>query len=380
MTGSGRAAFDGDYLDLLFTAAKNIHSSFILPGGRSFAGAEITALESSLESDLKTVFLHLYAMTIADLRIRSDRDGLFFLRTVSWDFEDIAWEAAEIPFESRCGSGLLDVVDLIARFFSRETEQTREGLFLHLKSVASTNLTQMIKRIYRLENRPMHYVYSAVTRHVTADEDYSRDGSAVRRTDKPGDRSGAEGMLAPDGGPGAAVLRREATVEEIVSLCSGDVGGSDTPGRIVDIVFGRLADHPRFCSSLGINTLRHAVFTLIKSRFVPAPGGTPETDPMEEYYRAEMLRLGEITLTETVESYGWREGGSGEFRELFEKTARDLLSEAIISGTMPPFHEAIARYEEDYTRDKYEKTHKGSFQSFWNVLRKNFLKIIRARS
>jgi len=187
-------------------------------------------------------------------------------------------------------------------------------------------------------------------------------------------------MADADGGAGAAALRREASVEEIVSLCSGDVGGSDTPGRIVDIIFERLAGHPRFSPSLGINTLRHAVFTLIKSRFVPAPGGSPEIDPMEEYYRAEMLRLGEITLSETVGSYGWREGGSGEFRELFEKTARDLLSEAIISGTMPPFHEAIGRYQPDYTREKYEKTHKGSFQSFWNVLRKNFLKIIRARS
>ena len=370
MTGSGHGAFDGDYLDLLFTAANNIHSSFTASGDRLFAGTDLATLESSLENDLKTVFLHLYALTKADLRIRSDRDGLFFLRTVSWDFDDIAWEAAEIPFESRCENGLLDVVDLIARFFSREAEPTREDLFLHLKGVASTNLTQMIKRIYRLENRPMHYVYSAVTRHVTAGEAYSRDVNTVRRA----------GLAGADGGPGAAVLRREAGVDEIVSLCSGDVGGSDTPGRIVDIVFGRLSDHPRFSPSLGINTLRHAVFTLIKSRFVPAPGGTPETDPMEEYYRAEMLRLGEITLSETVESYGWREGGSGEFRELFEKTARDLLSEAIISGTMPPFHEAIGRYQVDYTREKYEKTHKGSFQSFWNVVRKNFLKIIRARS
>ena len=370
MTGSGRGAFDGDYLDMLFAAAKNIHSAFTAPGDRPFAGTDLAALESSLESDLKTVFLHLYALTKADLRIRSDRDGLFFLRTVSWDFDDIAWEAAEIPFESRCGNGLLEVVDLISRFFSRETEPTREDLFLHLKSVASTNLTQMIKRIYRMENRPMHYVYSAVTRHVTAGEAYSRDGNRVRRA----------GMADADGGPGAATLRREAGVDEIVSLCSGDVGGSDTPGLIVDIVFDRLAGHPRFSPSLGINTLRHAVFTLIKSRFVPAPGGSPEIDPMEEYYSAEMLRLGEITLSETIGSYGWREGGSGEFRELFEKTARDLLSEAIISGTMPPFHEAIGRYQENYTREKYEKTHKGSFQSFWNVVRKNFLKIIRARS
>lgn len=376
MTVCVHGAFDGDYLELLFAAAKNIHSSFNAPGDRPFAGTELEALENSLESDLKTVFLHLYALTKADLRIRSDRDGLFFLRTVSWDFDDIAWEAAEIPFESRCENGFLEVVDLIARFFFRETEPTREDLFLHLKSVASTNLTQMIKRIYRLENRPMHYVYTAVTRHVTAGEAYSRDGNTVRRAGM----AGADGSPALDGGPGAAILRREATVDEIVSLCSGDVGGSDTPGRIVDIVFGRLAAHPRFSPSLGFNTLRHAVFTLIKSRFVPAPGGTPETDPMEEYYRAEMLRLGEVTLAETVESYGWREGGSGEFRELFEKTARDLLSEAIISGTMPPFHEAIGRYQVDYTREKYEKTHKGSFQSFWNVVRTNFLKIIRARS
>ncbi|MCU0639633.1 MAG: hypothetical protein MUF59_07175 [Candidatus Krumholzibacteria bacterium] len=357
-------------MDLLFAAAKNIHSSVAPPGDRPLAGTDLTAIESSLENDLKTVFLHLYALTKADLRIRSDRDGLFFLRTVSWDFDDIAWEAAEIPFESRCGNGLLEVVDMIARLFTRETEPTREDLFLHLKGVASTNLTQMIKRIYRLENRPMHYVYSAVTKHVTAGEAYSREGNRVRPA----------GMTDSDGGPGASAIRREVTVEEIVSLCSGDVGGSDTPGRIVDIIFDRLAGHPKFSPSLGINTLRHAVFTLIKSRFVPAPGGTPEADPMEKYYRAEMLRLGEITLAETVESYGWREGGSGEFRELFEKTARDLLSEAIISGTMPPFHEAIGRYQVDYSREKYEKTHKGSFQSFWNVLRKNFLKIIRARS
>lgn len=368
MTGSGHGAFDGDYLELLFAAAKNIHSSFTAPGDRPLAGTELAALENSLERDLKTVFLHLYALTKADLRIRSDRDGLFFLRTVSWDLDDIAWETAEIPFESRCENGFLEVIDLIARFFSRETEPTREDLFLHLKGVASTNLNQTIKRTYRRENQPMHYVYSAVTKHITSGEAYSRDGNRVRRA----------GMADSDGGPGAVALRREAGVDEIVSLCSGDVGGSDTPGRIVDIVFDRLAGHPRFSPSLGINTLRHAVFTLIKSRFVPAPGGTSEPDPMEKYYRDEMLRLGEITLSETVESYGWREGGSGEFRELFEKTARDLLSEAIINGTMPPFHEAIGRYQENYTREKYEKTHKGSFQSFWNVVRKNFLKIIRA--
>ena len=76
-------------------------------------------------------------------------------------------------------------------------------------------------------------------------------------------------------------------------------------------------------------------------------------------------------VEEALSSYGWREGGSAEFRELYAKAVRDILEEMIIHGRKPSFPEVFRRCPGEGGDIEYRKKHRGSFQNFWKILWEN---------
>ncbi len=352
---------EGADLDRLYEAAENIRDVFAPLAGTYPSDEIIDRAEKSVSRDIRTIYLHLFAMAVAELEVKSRSSGWFFLSTVSYEFEEIAHITAETPYSTRGENNFLEIINLILRFFPGDNRTEKRDLFFFLKGITEVNLSQILKKISCSEKKVLHYIFSAVTRHIRTSPRFERRGSNVIDFE------------ALDPSP-----RRQATADELVASCAPLLQGSETPGRAVDLIFDNLSAGNSYASYLHISTLRTAAYELIKSQFIPSRSDITRNDPMQEYLQKEMLRLAEEALAETAGSYGWRKGGSAECREAYEKAGRDMLEEIIVHGRKIPHHEALGRHIEGCDTEMYRKRHMGSFQNFWKALWKNFLKKIRA--
>jgi len=348
-------------LDRLYEAAGRIRDAFAPLAGTSPTDEEIDGAEKAVRRDLKTIYRTLFAMASAELEMKSRASTWFFLSTVSYEFKEIALISAEIPFSSRGEDNFLEITNLMLRFFSAGGEAEKRDLFFFLKKISEVDLNHILKEISRTEKRLLHYVYSAVTRHIAADPRYTRNGAVL--TDLQ-----AEGRSA----------ERQASADEIVAGCASLLQGSETPGRIVGLIFDWLLGEDRYAGSLSIYTLRTATYELIRTRFIPVPVETTRIDPMQEYLQKEMLQLAREALEETAATYGWRKGGSALHREAYGKAGWDMLEEIIIHGRKIQHNEALGRHIDGCGAEAYREKHMGSFQNFWKALWENFLKKIRA--
>lgn len=352
---------EGAGLDSLFRAAENIRDAFSPLAGTVPADEIIDATELSVRRDIKTVYLSLFGMAVAELEMKSKSSAWFFLSSVSYEFDEIAHITAEIPYSTRGEDDFLEVTNLILRFFSGDGRMEKRDLFFFLRGISEVNLSHILKEISRTEKRLLHYVFTAVSRHIAADPRYIRNGNIL--TDR-------ESMEKPAG--------QQATVEDIVDGCAPLLQGSERPGRIVGMIFDWLLGKDRYGSSLHTATLRTSVFELIRTRFIPPQSETTRIDPMQEYLQKEMLQLAREALEETTATYGWRKGGSAVYREAYERAGHDMLEEIIVHGRKIRHHEALGRHVGGCDVDTYRERHMGSFQNFWKVLWNNFLKKIRA--
>ncbi len=353
--------FEGVDLDRLYEASENIRDIFAPLAGASPPDEMIDRTEKSVSRDIRTIYLHLFAMAVAELEVKSRSSAWFFLSTVSYEFEEIAHITAETPYSTRGEDNFLEITNLILRFFSGDNKTEKRDLFFFLKGITEVNLSQILKKISRSEKKVLHYIFSAVTRHIRTSPRFERRGS------------NAIDLEALEPSP-----RRQATADEIVASCAPLLQGSETPGRAVDLIFDNLSAGNRYASHLHISTLRTAAYELIRSRFIQPHSEITRNDPMQEYLQKEMLRHAEEALAETAGSYGWRKDGSAECREAYEKGGWDMLEEIIVHGRKIPHHEALGRQIEGCDTEIYRKRHMGSFQNFWKALWENFLKKIRA--
>lgn len=352
---------EGVDLDRLYESAENIRDMFEPLAGISPSDEMIDQAEKSARGDIRIIYLHLFAMAVAELEVKSRSSAWFFLSTVSYEFEEIAHITAETPYSTRGENNFLEITNLILRFFSGNDKTEKKDLFFFLKGITEVNLSQILKKISRSEKKVLHYIFSAVTRHIRTSPRFERRGSSVI------DLEAAE-----------SASHRQATADEIVTAIAPLLQGSETPGRAVELIFDNLSAGNRYASRLHISTLRTAAYELIKSRFIQPRSEITRNDPMQEYLQKEMFRLSEEALTETAESYGWRKGGSAEFREAYVQAGRDILIEIIVHGRKIPHNEALGRHIEECDTEMYRKRHMGSFQNFWKALWENFLKKIRA--
>ncbi len=348
-------------LGRLYEAAEKIRDVFTPLAGASPSDEMIDRAEISVRRDIRTIYLHLFAMAVAGLEVKSRSSSWFFLSTVSYEFEEIAHITAETPYSTRGEDNFLEITNLILRFFSGDDKTEKRDLFFFFKGITEINLSQILKKISRSEKKVLHYIFSAVTRHIRTSPRFERRGSNVID------------LEALDPSP-----RRQATADEIVASCASLLRGSETPGRAVDLIFDNLSAGNRYACLLHISTLRTAAYELIKPRFIQPRSEITRTDPMQEYLQNEMLRLADEALAESAGSYGWRKGGSAGCREAYENAGRDMLEEIIIHGRKIPHHEALRRHIEECDTEIYRKRHMGSFQNFWKSVWENFLKKIRA--
>ncbi|MBN2070298.1 MAG: hypothetical protein JW814_02485 [Candidatus Krumholzibacteriota bacterium] len=353
---------DSIELEVLFKAAQKVDSLFTGLPGHGDPAVETGKAESSAREQFRIIHRHLYAMAVAELRSRSHSKDWFLLESVSYESEDIASEAAEIPFCSRGNDGFLDLVNLIRRFFRKTKRSDKNDFFLYLKGITGKNVSSVIRDIYRSEKSLLHYIYTAATRHIRNDPRYSREGDRI------------SDLASNDTGQSL----HQASVEDIVSLCPVDLPRSVTPGRMTDIIFDALALDERFSPVLELSVLRMAIFQLISSKFTPSIRNIYNSDPMQEYMQKQMLHLAAEAVSEAAEQYHWRDDGSSRYRDLFIKVAADHMEETIMHAERSPSHEIFARYAEHCTREIYRKVYMGSFQNFWNVAWNNLLNKIRA--
>jgi hypothetical protein len=348
-------------LDSLYDAAKNIRDVFAPLAGREMSDEEIDQAELSVRRDIRTIYIALFSMAVAELEFKSRRSAWFFLSTVSYEFDEIAHITAETPYSTRSEDNFLEITNLIRRFFSEDRKTDKRDLFFFLRGISEVNLSHRLKEISRAEKRLLHYVFTAVARHIAADPRYRRNGDIV--TD----------LEAPEKSTG-----RQATVDEIVAGCAPLLRGAERPGRIVGLISDWLLESDDLGGSMHITTLRTAVFELIRTRFIPARIEATRIDPMQEYLQKEMLQLAREALDETTATYGWRKGGSAQHRGAYERAGWDMLEEIIVQGRKIQHHEALGRHIDDCDAETYREKHMGSFQNFWKVLWDNFLKKIRA--
>ena len=345
----------------LYKAAENIRDVFAPLVGTSPSNEVLIQAEMSVRDGFKTIYLSLFSMAIAELKVRSRTSGGFFLSSVSYEFEEIAHITAEAPYSTRGRDKFLRMTELILGFFQGDDEKKAKDLFNYLRGVTNKNLSQVLKKISRSEKKLLHYVHTAVTRHIASSPRYKRRGDII--TDLEAIESSS---------------LRQATIFEIVAACTPLLQGSESPGRLVDMILDDILGKKEYACHLYISTIRISVFELIKSRFIHQPSEITKIDPMQEYLQKEMLGLGLEAMKETVRSYGWKEGGSALYREEYRKAGWDILEEIIVHGRKIPHHEALSRHIPECGENVYRTTHKGSFQNFWKVLWDTFLKKIRA--
>lgn len=347
-------------LDQLFRAAENIRNVFDPLKSTLLSNAAIDMAELSVREDLKVIYLNLFAMVTAELVTRSRSSSHFFLSTISYEFDEIAHTTAEIPFSKRNENNCLELTDLLLRFFSTEGK-TKKDLFYYLRGISRVNLREKLDEISETDKKLLNFVHTAVTRHIKADPRYRRNINIIT------DVQALEKSTW-----------RQATQDEIVAGCAPLLRGSEKPGRVVGLIFDWLLGMDKYGSCLHISILRSSVFELINSRFIPPRKESTKIDPMQEYLQKEILLLAREALEETMVTYGWRKGGSAEFRDEYEMAGWDMLEESIVQGRKPQHHEALGRHIRGCDVETYRKIHRGSFQNFWKALWDTFLKKIRA--
>jgi len=348
-------------LDSLYKAAENIRDFFAPLAGMELSDEEIDAAELSVRRDIRTIYLALFGMAVAELEMKAKTSAWFFLSTVSYEFDEIAHITAEIPYSTRDENNFLEITNLILKFFTGDDRTEKKDLFYFLKGISGINLSCKLSEISEAEKRLLHYVYTAVARHITADPRYRRHGSIVTDLEKLEKSTG-----------------RRVTADEIITGCAPLLRGSERPGRIVGMIFDWLLGNDKYDCCLHISALRTAVFELIKTRFIPQKIESTKMDPMQEYLQKEMLQLARASLDESSATYGWRKGGSAECRKAYEMAGWDMLEEIIVHGRKLKHHEALGRHIDNCDVEAYREKHMGSFQNFWKVLWDNFLKKIRA--
>ena len=350
-------------LDRIYEAASRIRDTFEPLEGKNPPDEEIAMAEYAVRGDMKTIYIALFAMASAELEIKSRSSSWFFLSTVSYEFDEIAHITAETPYSTRGEDNFLEITNLILRFFSTGERTGRRDLFFFLRGITEINLSRILKEISRTEKRLMHYVFTAVTRHVAAEPRYGRRAETVTDLEAARSKTG-----------------RRATADEITAGCAHMLRGNETPGRMVDTIFDWLREEGSFAPRLHVSTLRTAVFELVKTRFIRPASETAGSDPMQEYLQGEMLQLAREALDETAGSYNWRGDGSGRCRDAYIRAGWDMLEEIVVHGRKMPHHEALGRHIEGCDRKTYREKYMGSFQNFWKVLWGDFLKKIRADS
>jgi hypothetical protein len=351
----------GVTLENLYAAATNINDRFAPYALKAPSDDVIDGLELASHEDFRKIFLSLYALAMAELRMRAGTPAWYFLSSVSYEFEDIAEMIATMPFMTRGKDNFYQITDLLLRFFADSGTKGKRDLFNYLHGVTRKNLGSTLKTIAHSEKRMMHYVYAAVSRHVGSSRRFRRRAGIVTDLQAPEESS-----------------MRQATIFEIVADCSPLLRGFERPGQIVDLIFDELKRKKRYSCHLSIKTLRISVLDLIKARFIPAEKKIDRRDPMQEYLQKELLEIADEAVEETAVSYGWRSEGSGRFREAYIGAVRDIMEDIIVHGRRMPSHEALGRHLDGCDENVYTTTHKGSFQNFWKVLWENFLKKIRA--
>ncbi|MCK4538901.1 MAG: hypothetical protein KAV42_08920 [Candidatus Krumholzibacteria bacterium] len=357
---------DRVHKDNLFAAARRINDTFCPLAGTDPTEEEVAALEREAREEINTVYIHLFALSEAELRVLAGGEMGFFFDSVSYEFSEIAHEVAETHFSERTKEGFFRVVGKIIDFFStRESpgdESTADELFFFLRGMTSRNISNVIARISRSEKKLLHYIYTTITKHIRNSERYDREGDSI--TDLKATPPGKTARLASS--------------EELVSICSNQARGGDRPGILVDLTFDCIEKDSRFISTVKIQALRSAIFELLRGSHIPDIRKSTKSDPLHDFLQKEMLKLAGESVEEALSSYGWREGGSAEFRELYAKAVRDILEEMIVHGRKPPFPEVFKRHLGEGGDVEYREKHRGSFQNFWKILWENFLKKFRA--
>ncbi len=348
-------------LDSLYKAAENIRDMFAPLAGTELSDEEIDAAELTVRRDIRTLYIALFGMAVAELEMKAKASAWYFLSTVSYEFDEIAHITAEIPYSTRGEDNFLEITNLILRFFTGDDKTEKKDLFYFLKGISGVNLSSKLSEISEAEKRLLHYVYTAVARHITADPRFRRHGSIVTDLEKLEKSTG-----------------RRVTADEIIAGCAPLLRGSERPGRMVGMIFDWLLGNDKYDCCLHISTLRTSVYELIKTRFIPQKIEATKMDPMQEYLQKEMFQLAREALDETTATYGWRKGGSAGCREAFGKAGWDMLEEIIIHGRKIQHHEALGRQIDGCSVEVYREKYMGSFQNFWKGLWDNFLKKIRA--
>lgn len=351
---------DEQTLQELYAAAERLRLIFAPLAGRAPCAGAIDRAETEARGAFGIVYRHLHALASAELQIRLRGPAGLMLGALACDPDELAHMSAETPFLRRNGDGLLEIADLLLRFFSGGSAARGEDLFFYLKRISKTNVSQVIKQTVRNELPVRYYVSNAVNRHIASSPRYERRGGTV--IDSRG--SGGE---------------RRAGGEEIVSLAAPDVAAADTPGRIVDVIFDRLRDSGRYRPELDIAALRSAVFELVRGRYLPPPRDRSTSDPLHECIESEILRQAAVSVENTVAAYRWQDKPSA-LREAYRRAGIDYLEEIVRSGGGTPHHELLGRHLDGCDAQTYRKTHMGGFQHFLGLLWSDFLKNIRAEA
>lgn len=350
----------------LYGAMERLRRIFA-PLAESAAPAAVDDAEREARGAFRVLYRHLHALATADLLVRLGRPEGFVLGVVTFELDEMAHMSAEMPFMKRSDDGLLEIAGLAARFFAggavdgTAAMDRHEACFHYLKGITANNVSQVIKRVWQSENPVRHYVMIAVNKHIASSGRYERSGE----------------MVIDLTAPKAAAVSREATPEELVALTAPDLTASDTPGKVVDLVFERLHGSQRFRPAMRIASLRAAVFELLRARHTPTAAGDTGTDPLQEYLLAELLALAREALEETEATYRWGKHSAG-LREGFRRAGWDYLEETLRYGEAAPRHELLGRYVTDCDVETYRKQYMGSFQHFLGVMWGNFIKKFRA--
>ncbi|HSG28507.1 MAG TPA: hypothetical protein VLA34_08515 [Candidatus Krumholzibacterium sp.] len=347
------------HIENLFAAARAIESEFLSGGSPPSGKDDNKKVEHLVRVPINTVYFNLYALATADLKTRAARGAWFLQDSVLYDFDEIAIEAAKIPFSSRTADGMLPGIAIILDYFSERggagKPASAEDFALHLIKVTTNNVSNIIRQIFKSEKNVLSFVHAAVGRHIRQSDRYGKKGRFV--------------VDLKAGGPKAGLAGADA--RGLVDLCAPALSGSKTPAQVVDLIFDKIAEDGRYRSYLEFTVLRQAVFDLIKARFIPPAMISSREAPDQSYVQKRWLETAMRAIDETADSYNWREGGSAEFRDLYVKAARHRLEELIRSGRTPSASEAFREVQGDGGEDY--SAHKGAFQNFWKRLWERFL-------
>jgi len=344
----------------LLEAARQVEAVFAPLTGRRHPDTEIDSAEKRARSGLQTIYHNLYSMARSALLDHTMVSTGILPGLIHISIDDMAWEVAGIPFEKRKEDGLLEVVHIILGLFEGEPPGGKD-VFLYLAGVTRKNVSQTVRRTFRLEDGMRAYIHGAVRSHVSGSPRYRLEDGAVEDLESPAD------CAQDDPDPGG-----------ILSSFDTSGAGAMSPGEIVDAVFDHMAEMPGSAGRISLSSLRRIVHSIYGGG---VPGGRKVSagNPEQEYLRKELLDIARDSVSGTASGYGWKESHPREIRDAFERAGYDYLAEIIDEGTCAtPYHELIGRYLPGCDKETYRKEHRGSFQHFLKLLWNDFLENFRA--